>query len=149
MSATDRINALGAWIDRGLEWDDAEGIDRSNEAKLMHRTVKIGEEYGEVVQAIIGATGANPRKGFTHDLADVNKELLDVALAALGAWAHTHGNTADPMAALVEHIDYVCDRAGLPPCGHFERVMGCGGCDPGAIEFVKDDDGPWQKVAQR
>ena len=31
MSATDRINALGAWIDRGLEWDDAEGIDRSNE----------------------------------------------------------------------------------------------------------------------
>ena len=46
MSATDRINALGAWIDRGLEWDDAEGIDRSNEAKLMHRTVKIGEEYG-------------------------------------------------------------------------------------------------------
>ena len=26
MSATDRINALGAWIDRGLEWDDAEGI---------------------------------------------------------------------------------------------------------------------------
>ena len=23
MSATDRINALGAWIDRGLEWDDA------------------------------------------------------------------------------------------------------------------------------
>ena len=63
MSATDRINALAAWIDRGLEWDDAEGIDRSNEAELMHRTVKIGEEYGEVVQAIIGATGANPRKG--------------------------------------------------------------------------------------
>ena len=23
MSATDRINALGAWIDRGLEWDYA------------------------------------------------------------------------------------------------------------------------------
>jgi NTP pyrophosphatase (non-canonical NTP hydrolase) len=115
MSTTARINALSAWIDDGLAWDDAEGVDRSNEAKLMHRTVKIGEEYGEVVQAIIGATGANPRKGFTHDLADVNKELLDVALTALGAWAHTHGNSGDPMCALVEHIDYVCDRAGVAP----------------------------------
>ena len=52
MSATDRINALGAWIDRGLEWDDAEGIDRSNEAKLMHRTVKIGEKVQALMEEI-------------------------------------------------------------------------------------------------
>lgn len=31
-------------------------------------------------------------------------------------------------------------------CGHLERTLGCGGCDPGAIEFVKDDDGPWRRV---
>ena len=24
-------------------------------------------------------------------------------------------------------------------CGHTERTKGCGGCDPGAIEYVYDD----------
>jgi len=34
---------------------------------------------------------------------------------------------------------------GSPPepylCGHAERTPGCGGCDPGAVEFVITDDG--------
>lgn len=30
----------------------------------------------------------------------------------------------------------------LPPCGHHDVVLGCGGCDPGAIEFVIDDAHP-------
>ena len=114
-AASDRVNALSQWIDGGLAWDDIGATGRSHEAKLMHRAIKIGEEYGEVVQAIIGSTGANPRKGYTHDRADVDKELLDVALTALGAWAHTHGNVSDPLAALVGHIHSVCDRAGVPP----------------------------------
>ena len=32
------------------------------------------------------------------------------------------------------------------PCGHADRVRGCGGCDPGAIEFVRDDGGPWTRI---
>lgn len=28
------------------------------------------------------------------------------------------------------------------PCGHPETVRGCGGCDPGAVEFVVDDARP-------
>ena len=27
----------------------------------------------------------------------------------------------------------------LPPCGHESMRRGCGGCDPGAVEFVLDD----------
>ena len=107
----DLINALSAWIDDGLGWDDVAGVERTDEAKLMHRTVKIGEEYGEVVQAIIGATGANPRKGFTHRHDDIAGELLDVALTALGAWAHMHGNESDAIAALLAKVEYVCNRA--------------------------------------
>lgn len=30
----------------------------------------------------------------------------------------------------------------LPPCGHRDIQRGCGGCDPGAIEFVIDDAHP-------
>ena len=32
------------------------------------------------------------------------------------------------------------------PCGHSVRVKGCGGCDPGAIEWVKDDGQPWRRI---
>lgn len=29
------------------------------------------------------------------------------------------------------------------PCGHERRTRGCGGCDPGAVEFVIDDAQPY------
>lgn len=29
-----------------------------------------------------------------------------------------------------------------PPCGHRDVSTGCGGCDPGAIEYVLDDERP-------
>lgn len=30
-------------------------------------------------------------------------------------------------------------------CGHTVRQPGCGGCDPGAIEFIRDDGGSWRR----
>lgn len=34
------------------------------------------------------------------------------------------------------------------PCGHSRLTRGCGGCDPSAIEFVRDDgDAEWRSVA--
>jgi len=32
------------------------------------------------------------------------------------------------------------------PCGHASAQRGCGGCDPGAVEYVRDDGGPWRKI---
>jgi hypothetical protein len=43
--------------------------------------------------------------------------------------------------------DCRCPKVERHDCGHVERVTGCGGCDPGAIEFVKDDGGPWLRVS--
>lgn len=35
------------------------------------------------------------------------------------------------------------------PCGHTRRVWGCGGCDPGAIEYVREDgDTEWQEAPE-
>ena len=57
--------------------------------------------------------------------------------------------------AVAEHdgkvLDLVMDEADEPepepyPCGHPEREGGCGGCDPGAIEYVRDDGGPWRRL---
>lgn len=46
------------------------------------RLMKIGEEFGEVVQAFIGFKGYNKRKGFTHSAKDVADELCDVIITA-------------------------------------------------------------------
>ncbi|WP_442815879.1 MazG-like family protein [Streptomyces sp. NBC_01768] len=52
-------------IDELHDWLDSEtGIPP--EQDLLLRMLKLSEEVGEVAQAVIGATGQNPRKGATH-----------------------------------------------------------------------------------
>lgn len=50
---------------------------------VLLRILKLSEEVGEVAEAVIGATGQNPRKGVTHTWDDVQSELCDVAITAL------------------------------------------------------------------
>jgi hypothetical protein len=52
------------------------------------RISKVAEELGEAIQAFIGYTGQNPRKGETHELADVLDELADTAATAIFAIQH-------------------------------------------------------------
>lgn len=80
-----RVDAFSAMLD-GTYPTDAP-------PDLVHwwRCAKVAEESGEVIQALLAAAGENPRKA-RGDLAAVEKELLDVAFAALGAIAHLHGN---------------------------------------------------------
>ena len=66
--------------------------------------------------ALIAATGQNPRKGRSGTLAGVEKELLDVAVAALAAVAHLHADDPEPPALeelLAVHMAGVAERAGL------------------------------------
>ena len=58
--------------------------DGTREALLL-RMLKLSEEVGEAAQAVIGATGQNPRKGVTHTWQDVESELCDVVITALVA----------------------------------------------------------------
>lgn len=41
------------------------------------------------------------------------------------------------------------DREEGYPCGHENRTHGCGGCDPGAIEFVFEDLEPTGALLRR
>src|SRR5689334_2904230 len=47
--------------------------DLDPEAHRWRRCVKAGEEYGEVVEALLGLSGEDPRKGVTNGLAEVRK----------------------------------------------------------------------------
>jgi NTP pyrophosphatase (non-canonical NTP hydrolase) len=89
---------------------DAEPRNQENtplENLLLRTTVKLAEEYGELNEAIIGVTGQNPRKGETHTWDDVDKELMDIAVAALGAYEHRHNNDGSSIKRLAAHLEGV------------------------------------------
>lgn len=103
---SDGLAELSRWIDHGNN-------DRHPEAATWARLAKITEEAGEVVSAYIGATGQNPRKGITHQLSDVQDELLDVAITALTAVEHLRGNDGRSLEALQDKLNTTLHRAGL------------------------------------
>lgn len=117
----EKLRALSLWID-----DSNAG--RDPEAQTWGRLAKITEEAGEVIEAWIGVVGQNPRKGVTHELGDVVKELHDVALTALCAVEHMTDNRGDSMELFAEHVKHVHNRAGLaePRC----RICGVTGNVP-------------------
>ncbi|WP_405883589.1 MazG-like family protein [Streptomyces sp. NBC_01136] len=94
---------------RGLvDWlDTANG--RTDE-EITLRILKLAEETGEVGQAWIGVTGQNPRKGVTHERADVADELCDVIVTAAVALASV---IDDPAAHLNAKLAKIAARSGV------------------------------------
>jgi NTP pyrophosphatase (non-canonical NTP hydrolase) len=91
--------------------DQANG---STPAEITLRVLKIAEEFGEAVQAWIGVTGQNPRKGVTHTRQDVAGELGDVAVTALVAAASLG---FEPRQVLAGTAAKVAARFALPGSG--------------------------------
>lgn len=102
-----RIAKISAWV------DEAEvNIHRDPEALGWHRVAKVAEEAGEAVGAWLLSTGGNPRKP-VGPVADVIEELLDTAIAALGAVEHLTGNDGAALGMLFSKVAKVHKRAGL------------------------------------
>lgn len=101
-----QITAISAWIDHSRGYA---GLDP--EAHNWRRIQKMVQEAGEVFEAYCGTLGENPRKGVTHTMADVERELYDVALSALGAAEHLNRNDGETFGRFLEHVKGVCDRA--------------------------------------
>lgn len=83
------IQAIDTWLDLGI----SEHYKQQPLATDWSRVCKIGEELGETIQALIGATGQNPRKGFHGGYDEVLDELADVVITAIMAMQHF---TKDP-----------------------------------------------------
>ncbi|GAB2920351.1 MazG-like family protein [Streptomyces mayteni] len=94
-------------IERLRAWLDAESPVPPDTAKLL-RIMKIGEEFGEVTEAVHGATGANPRKGHSHTWDDVIKELCDVTLTSMVALATL---TDDAQKVFEARLQEIADRS--------------------------------------
>jgi NTP pyrophosphatase (non-canonical NTP hydrolase) len=109
LTLRNQLTAIDQWIDDGT----AETFKSNVTLALFGRVTKIGEEFGEVMQALIGATGQNPRKGFSHSIDDVNDELADVVITALCAMQHITKDSDETLAIISAKLDYLMRRAGL------------------------------------
>jgi hypothetical protein len=98
--AAETLVRLSRWID-----ESAPNAGRDPEARTWGRVAKVAEECGEAVAALIGATGQNPRKGMTHSMDDVERELYDVALTALAAAEHLRGHDGGALAGLFHLLE--------------------------------------------
>ncbi|MCQ9134663.1 MULTISPECIES: MazG-like family protein [Streptomyces] len=94
------VDALRVWLDDNRAHGGREG--------LLLRVLKLSEEVGEVAQAVIGATGQNPRKGVDHTWEDVQAELCDVVVTALVALRTL---TPDAPAVFARHLARVAARS--------------------------------------
>ncbi|MFJ5778715.1 MazG-like family protein [Streptomyces sp. NPDC093094] len=107
--ADERASDTGMWndIDALWAWLDGHRAHGGREALLL-RMLKLSEEVGEAAQAVIGATGQNPRKGVTHTWEDVEAELCDVVITALVALRTL---TPDARETFARHLARVTERS--------------------------------------
>ncbi|MET8980785.1 MazG-like family protein [Streptomyces sp. NPDC004539] len=122
--AWEQVRRLVGWLDERAEPAAA------GDVRLL-RVLKIGEEFGEVAEALHGALGANPRKGASHTWDDVRQELCDVIVTAMVALTSCVDDTDDtdgagdadgaggPAGLLAGRLELLVERAGLnaPPGG--------------------------------
>jgi NTP pyrophosphatase (non-canonical NTP hydrolase) len=96
----DSIDDLWRWLEANRPAGD--------ESALLMRMLKLSEEVGEAAQAVIGATGRNPRKGVTHTWDDVQAELCDVVITAL---VTLRTLTPDTREVFARHLARVTERS--------------------------------------
>jgi len=94
------ITRLHAWLTAHQKLSPRE--------EILLRVLKLSEEVGEAAQAVIGATGQNPRKGTSHTWQDVEAELCDVIITAMVALRTV---TPDAPEVFREHVARVAKRS--------------------------------------
>jgi NTP pyrophosphatase (non-canonical NTP hydrolase) len=100
------IADLVAWLDRSNGRDPHE---------VTLRILKIGEEFGEAVEARIGELGQNPRKPSSHTRQDLADELGDVIVTAMVALASC---VDDPQTVFEEKLRKIADRVAALETDH-------------------------------
>jgi hypothetical protein len=102
-----------ALLDEYLDREVSELYKQQPLAQAWARLSKIGEELGEAIDAFIGVTGQNPRKGVYGEEDDVDNELVDVALTAILCLQHRTKDIERTQAIISDRMIYRKMKAGL------------------------------------
>lgn len=98
------------WMDNYLDEGVSGAYKEQPLAQDWARVTKLAEEVGEAVDALIGITGQNPRKGEYGSQEDLLSELADVALTGIYAMQHFHKDIDVTMERLLARARHHCDR---------------------------------------
>ena len=93
-------------IDKWLDDNVSEEYKAQPLAQDWARVAKMTEELGEAIDAFIGLTGQNPRKGYYGTRDDLLDELADAALASILAIQHFTKDEAETVVILITRLAY-------------------------------------------
>lgn len=88
MTYRDELSEIIEYLDEYLDSTVAPTYQEQPLAQDWARVAKVTEEAGEAIDALIGFTGQNPRKGHYGTEGELLTELADVALSGLYAIQH-------------------------------------------------------------
>ncbi|WP_311766726.1 MazG-like family protein [Streptomyces rhizosphaericus] len=88
--------------------DDENAVQGKSDVVPLLRVLKIGEEFGEVAEAILGVMGASHGKGASHMQEELHNELCDVILTAMVALASC---TPDAQKVFEDRLEYITERS--------------------------------------
>jgi NTP pyrophosphatase (non-canonical NTP hydrolase) len=106
----EELRRLVVWMDDDLDGEVAERYNEQPLAQDWARVAKVGEEAGEAIDALIGVTGQNPRKGEYGSQDDLLNELADVALTGLYAIQHFVKNGDETLDTLMRRARHHRER---------------------------------------
>lgn len=98
----DELRQLVEWMDTDLDGHVPNRYKDQPLAQDWARTAKVVEEAGEALDALIGITGQNPRKGEYGSMSDLLTELADVTLTGLYAMQHFTKNGDSTIGVLMD-----------------------------------------------
>lgn len=113
----DDLARLVAWMDDDLDSHVPQQYIDQPLAQDWARVAKVAEEAGEVVDAFIGITGQNPRKGEYGDLHDLADELCDSALTGIYALQHFTKDSELTLRLLLDRANFHQERRGMKRAG--------------------------------
>lgn len=127
MNSLDRVLAIIRTVDEWLDAEVSAGYQGQPLAQDWARVAKVAEETGEAVDALVGCTGQNPRKGHYGDVDDLLGELADVAMTAMFAIQHFTKDETRTGAVIMAALEKAATRAAE---AGYETKPGAGKADP-------------------
>ncbi len=116
MSFHERLKLAVELADAHLDGNVSQSYKDQPLAQDWARVAKASEEVGEAIDALIGYTGQNPRKGHYGSEDDLLRELADGALTCIYALQHFVKDAETALDILLLRSEY-----------HIERLTGLEG----------------------
>ena len=109
--AIDRLRTIIRNVDQWLDAEVSVGYQGQPLAQDWARVAKITEEVGEAIDALIGCTGQNPRKGHYGTADDLLGELGDVVVTGMFAIQHFTKDERQTFAIVMAALEKAAKRA--------------------------------------